>query len=142
MSNENALVGAKDALERHMVELYERAMEVVDEYYRFASEMNKQKDWPQKSSLKPRARQQGLSLSIEWYDKKWHGPKTNRRAFLTYIAKPRGARGYNLSKLLKYAQDWEKDKVIETENALAAIRHEAGCVMKALSYLNSAIKKS
>ena len=53
-----------------------------------------------------------------------------------------GPDSYTLSKLLEYAQDWEKDKVAETETALAAIRYEASCVMKALSYLNMAAKKA
>lgn len=140
----NDLGEIKAALERYMESLYKRAMAVVNEYYEFKDEMNKQMDWPKKSSLKPRVRQRGLSIAAEWYDKRWYGSKAKgtRRAFTTYIAKPRTAHGYTLSKLLEYAQDWEKDKVAETENALAAIRYEAGCVMRALSYLNSAIEKS
>jgi hypothetical protein len=142
-THENDLEDIKAALERHMESLYRRATEVVDEYYKFKIEMDKRMDWPKKSSLKPRVRQRGLSIAAEWYDKRWYGSKAKgtRRAFTTYIAKPRTAHGYTLSKLLEYAQDWEKDKVAETENALAAIRYEAGCVMRALSYLNSAIEK-
>jgi hypothetical protein len=141
---ENSLEEVKAVLERHMESLYRKAMEVVDGYYKFKIEMNQQMDWPKKSSLKPRVRQRGLSIAAEWYDKRWYGSKVkgNRRAFTTYIAKPRTAHGYTLSKLLEYAQDWEKDKVVETENALAAIRQEAGCVMKALYYLNKAIEKA
>ena len=141
---ENDLKEINAALERHMESLYKRAMAVVNEYYEFKDKMNKQMDWPKKSSLKPRVRQRGLSIAAEWYDKRWYGSKAKgtRRAFTTYIAKPRTAHGYTLSKLLEYAQDWEKDKVAETENALAAIRYEAGCVMRALSYLNSAIEKA
>ncbi|MBU9212330.1 conjugative transfer protein MobI(A/C) [Burkholderia multivorans] len=140
----NDLGEIKAALERYMERLYKRAMAVVNEYYEFKDEMNKQMDWPKKSSLKPRVRQRGLSIAAEWYDKRWYGSKAKgtRRAFTTYIAKPKGAMSYTLSKLLAYAQDWEKDKVAETENALAAIRYEAGCVMRALSYLNSAIEKA
>ncbi|MEW6169547.1 MAG: conjugative transfer protein MobI(A/C) [Pseudomonadota bacterium] len=138
------LVEIKAVMEKHMQELYRKATEVVEEYYKFKIEMNKKMDWPKKSSLKPRVRQRGLSIAAEWYDKRWYGSKAKgtRRAFTTYIAKPRTAHGYTLSKLLEYAQDWEKDKVAETENALAAIRYEAGCVMRALSYLNSAIEKA
>lgn len=140
----NDLGEVKAALERHMESLHKRAMAVVNEYYEFKDEMNRHMDWQKKSSLKPRIRQRGLSIAAEWYDKRWYGSKAKgtRRAFTTYIAKPRAAHGYTLSKLLEYAQDWEKDKVAETENALAAIRYEAGCVMRALSYLDSAIEKA
>jgi hypothetical protein len=139
---ENSLEEVKAALERHMESLYRKALAVVDDYYKFKIELNKQMDWPKKSSLKPRVRQRGLSITAEWYDKRWYGSKAkgNRKAFTTYIAKPRTAHGYTLNKLLDYAQDWERDKVVETENALAAIRYEAGCVMRALYYLNKAIE--
>jgi len=141
---ENDLEEIKAALERHMESLYKRALAVVNEYYDFKEEINEKMDWPKKSSLKPRVRQRGLSIAAEWYDKRWYGSKAKgtRRAFTTYIAKPKASHGYTLSKLLEYAQDWEKDKVAETETALAAIRYEASCVMKALSYLNMAAKKS
>jgi hypothetical protein len=143
-TKETKLDEIKAVMEARLQELHKKATEVVDEYYKFKIEMNKQMDWPKKSSLKPRVRQRGLSIAAEWYDKRWYGSKVkgNRRAFTTYIAKPRNAHGYTLSKLLEYAQDWEKDKVVETENVLAALRHEPGCVMKALCYLNKAIEKS
>ena len=141
---ESDLKEIKTTLERHMESLYERAMAVVDDYYRFKIDTNKQMDWEKKSSLKPRVRQRGLSIAAEWYDVRWYGSnaKGTRRAVTRYIAKPRAAHGYTLSKLLEYAQDWEKDKVAETEKVLTAIRYEAGCIMKALSYLDSAIEKA
>jgi hypothetical protein len=41
-----------------------------------------------------------------------------RKGVAQSIAKPRTADVYTMSKLLEYAQDWEKDKGVETENAL------------------------
>jgi hypothetical protein len=112
---------AKATLERHMESLYRKALAVVDDYYKFKIELNKEMDWPKKSSLKPRVRQRGLSITAEWYDKRWYGSKAkgNRKAFTTYIAKPRTAHGYTLNKLLDYAQDWEKPEsvVIKAETS-------------------------
>jgi hypothetical protein len=142
MSDQHDLEVVKAALERRMEQLYQRAYAVVEDYYIFKNERNLQADWPKKSSLKPRVRQRGLSIVMEWYDKRWYGStkKGNRRPFVTYIAKPRGAINYTMSKLLGYAQDWEREKVIETEKEFAKIRHEATCVMKALTYIRKAME--
>ena len=93
---ENDLEEIKAALERHMESLYKRALAVVNEYYNFKEAMNEKMDWPKKSSLKSRVRQRGLSIAAEWYDKRWYGSKAKgtRRAFTTYIAKPKASHGY------------------------------------------------
>lgn len=142
MSDKHDLEAVKAALEGYMEELYRRATAAAEGYYGFKNERNPQTDWPKKSSLKPRVRQLGSSIAMEWYDKRWYGSaqKGNRRPFVTYIAKPRGAVNYTMSKLLGYAQDWERDKVIETEMEFAKIRHEAACVMKALTYVRKAMQ--
>lgn len=142
MSDKHDLEAVKAALEDYMEELYRRAMAAAEDYYGFKNERNPKTDWPKKSSLKPRVRQLGNSIAMEWYEKRWYGStqKGNRRPFVTYIAKPRGAVNYTMSKLLGYAQDWERDKVIETEMEFAKIRHEATCVMKALTYIRKAMQ--
>ncbi len=108
-TQKNSLEDIKTALERDMESLYRRAAGVVEGYYRFKDEMNRRMDWSEKSSLKPRVRQRGLSIAAEWCEVRWYGSKANgkRRVFTTYIAKPKSAHGYTLSKLLEYAQDWE-----------------------------------
>jgi hypothetical protein len=100
-------------------------------------------DWPKKSSLQLRVRQQGLALVAEWYNKRWYGSKAKntRKVFKTYITKPKDKYGYTESKLLGYAQDWEKDMVAEAERKLTLIRYEASNTMKALTYVNLAIAK-
>jgi len=142
MSDKHGLETIKMALEGYMEELYRRAMTVAEDYYGFKNEHNKKMDWPKKSSLKPRVRQLGNNIAIEWYDKRWYGStqKGNRKPFVTYITKPKGAVGYNIGKLLGYAQDWERDKVTATEKEFAKIRHEASYVTKALMYIRKAME--
>lgn len=139
----DGVIQAKGTLERHMESLYQEALELANSFFEFTRAMNQNMDWPKKSSLQLRVRQRGLSLAAEWYDKKWYGSKAKgtRKVFKTYIAKPKGTTGYTLTKLLGFAQDWEVDLVTEVEQKLTGIRFEAGCVMKALAYLNSAMGK-
>ena len=135
---------AKEAMERHLESLYQEALALANSFFEFTRAMNQNMDWPRKSSLQLRVRQRGLSIAAEWYDKKWYGSKAKgtRKAFKTYIAKPKGTTGYTLSKLLGYAQEWEGDRVTEAEEILTRIRYQAGCLQKALSYLNSAVEKA
>lgn len=137
------LVVAKDAMESHMASLFAEASGLADAFFKFMREMNQSMDWPKKSSLQLRVRQQGVALVAEWYEKKWYGAKAKgtRKVFKTYITKPKDKYGYTESKLLGYAQDWEKDMVAETERKLTLIRYEASNTMKALMYLNLAIAK-
>ncbi len=126
-----------------MDSLFAEATALADLYFEFTRAMNQHMDWPKKSSLQLRVRQQGLALAAEWYEKKWYGSKAKntRKVFKTYISKPRDKYGYTESKLLGYAQDWEKDMVVETERKLTQIRYEASNTMKALTYANLAIAK-
>lgn len=142
MVERERLVAAEQALAEHMEALYIRALTAVDAYYTFKDEMNKQMDWRRKSSLKPRVRKRELSVVAEWYEKRWYpsGKGGERKPYTTYIDKPRGKAAYSMSKILKYAQDWEREKVIETEKEFAKIRHEATCVMKALTYIRKAME--
>jgi len=144
MDENTDLNTAKTHLERHMETLFERAMALAEVFYDFQRKRNATMDWAQKSTLQLRVRQRGLSLSAEWYEKRWFGSKAKgtRNAFRTYIGKPKASKGYTLSKLLSYAQEWEKDKVTEIETALAAIRYDAGCTMKAISFVSSALEKT
>lgn len=137
------LAVAKDAMESHMDSLFAEATGLANALFEFTRAMNRNMDWPKKSSLQLRVKQQGLALVADWSDKKWFGSaaKNTRKVFRTYISKPKDKYGYTESKLLGYAQDWEKDMVAETERKLTLIRYEASNVIRALSYINRAMEK-
>lgn len=129
------------ALEGYLEVIFERAISLADEHwdYVYASD-KKMPDWRQKSRLFLRCRKVGNSLQIEWYEIQWVGHSGNRKFLRRYISKPRGQYGYNVTKLIALARDWEVDQVKETEAKMALIRREAGQANRALCALRACVR--
>lgn len=129
-------------LERRIDALHARAYKIVERHWNYVREMEgRLPGWENKSSLQVRcAAKVGNSIRIDWCGIKWYGSKAkgDRKPIRTYIAKPKGAFGYTLSKLKALARDWEAQKVEETETQISDIRREASHLVKAIISIRNA----
>lgn len=128
---------AARALDAILDGLRRQAEEVVTAHVEAARAKDKNLPWTERSNMRIFIRDGKV---YEWSRIKWYGPKGARKMVRFYIAKPRGAHMYSLSKLLAHAQPWEAPMVEETERRLAALRKQQTLVTKARLYLRLAMK--
>ena len=132
---------AQRILEARIDALFHTAYAIVERHWQFVRRMeSRSSHWEDKSSLQLRCEKVGNSIRADWCGIRWHGSKAmgNRGVTRVYIAKPKGAHGYALSKIMAFAKEWEKPMIEETEARLAAIRREAGLLVKAIAAIRIA----
>ncbi len=125
----------REALESSMEELHQEVEGIVERYWTTVLRMEgERKDVKQQNKLRIRSIKEGNSVRAEWYVVTWVGKGKNGKPYdkKQLITKPARSFGYTLSKLLKYAHEWEKPIVEETEAALVGIRQEAHHLTRAL----------
>lgn len=128
---------AAKALDELLEGLRSQAEAIVTAHVDAAKSKDEKLSWPERSNLRLFVRDGGV---YEWSRVKWYGPKGSRRMVRVYIAKPRGAYMYTLSKLLAHAQPWEAPMVEATEKKLAPLRKQQAFVTKAKTYLRYAMR--
>lgn len=125
----------KEALERRMEELHQEVEGIVGRYWATVLRMEGEADDVKKrNKLRVRCVKDGNSVRAEWYVVTWIGTTKEGKLYdkKQPITKPARSFGYTISKLHKYAHEWEKEIVEETENRLVGIRQEAYHLTRAL----------
>lgn len=125
----------KEVLERRMEELHKEVEGIVERYWATVLRMEgDQTGTKKRNRLRVRSVKEGNSVRAEWYAIAWVGKGKDGKYFdkKESITKPARSFGYTMSKLLKYAHEWEKPIVEETEKQLVGIRQEAYHLTRAL----------
>ncbi len=104
--------------------LHDQAQQLADEYWTTSREINKTKKTVEKTKLGIRARKKTKVVTIEWYFNRWVFNGKSKKPLSSYIPKGAGS-GYRVESILKHAQAWERDAVIETEARAARIREQS-----------------
>lgn len=111
-------------LQSELEGLHEQAQQLADEYWTASREINKTKKTSEKTKLGIRARKKTKVVTIEWYFNRWVFNGKSKNPLSSYIPKGAGS-GYRVESILKHAQDWEREIVIETEARAAKIREQS-----------------
>lgn len=112
------------SLQSELEGLHDQAQQLADEYWTKSKEINKTKKTSEKTKLGIRARKKTKVVTIEWYFNRWVFNGKSKNPLSSYIPKGAGS-GYRVESILKYAQDWERDIVIDTEAQAARIREQS-----------------
>lgn len=118
--------------------LADEAESIVDEFWAYRAEGNARKNNKKKVStlgLRVRKRNGGRHIGIEWYYNSFKKAGSGWKPFSHHIKKARGEFRYQNHSLLKRAQDWERDTVIEIEDRLAYYREKIAHLTKLRSSL-------
>lgn len=129
---------ALDSLRLRLGDLLNNAEALCQQHFEFVMTENKRKTWGERSILYSRPRARDNTLAINWFEVRWYGSNASktRRMEKKVIIKPKTKHGYNMDTLLKRAQYWEVEMVINVEEALIPIRREASFIAKAIGQLN------
>lgn len=111
-------------LQSELEGLHDQAQQLADEYWTTSREINKTKKTSEKTKLGIRARKKTKVVTIEWYFNRWVFNGKSKNPLSSYIPKGSGS-GYRVESILKHAQDWERDSIIETEARAARIREQS-----------------
>lgn len=125
----------REALERRMDELHQEIEKIVERYWATVLRMEGERSGVKnRNRLRLRSAKDGNSVRAEWFAVAWVGKGKNGKYFdkKESISKPAASFGYTISKLHKYAHEWEKEIVEETESRLVGIRQEAYHLTRAL----------
>ena len=135
------VVSAVKHLRLHLAELDNLAQKLCKGHLDFVIEINKKKNWDDKSLLYAQSRLRDNTLTVTWYEVRWYGSKAlkTRRMVKKVIVKPKNKYGYTMATLMNKAQPWEADMVSEVESALIPIRRDVYFVAGALTSLNKLI---
>lgn len=104
--------------------LHDQAQQLADEYWAQIKEINKTKKTIEKSKLGIRARKKTKVVTIEWYFNRWVFNGKNKKPLSSYIAKGVGS-GYRVESILKHAQEWERDIVVDIESRATRLREQS-----------------
>lgn len=104
--------------------LHDQAQQLADEYWAASREVNKTKKTSEKTKLGLRARKKTKVVTIEWYFNRWLFNGKSKKPLSSYIPKGSGT-SYRVESILKHAQDWERDSIIETEAKAARLREQS-----------------
>ena len=125
----------KEKLVSRLDDLHKDVESIVQRYWLKVLKMESEQTGQKKrNKLRVRSVMDGNSLRAEWYFISWVGKGKDGKYFdkKDSISKPARSFGYTLSKLLKYAHEWEKEIVEETEQQLVGIRQESHHLTRAL----------
>lgn len=128
-----ANIEIREALESRMEELHQEVERIVERYW--VTVLRKEgRELRNRNKLRVRSVKKGNSVRVDWYAVIWVGLGKNGKFFekMVSISKPARSFGYTINKLFKYAHEWEKQIVEETEVQLAGIRQEAHHLTRAL----------
>lgn len=112
------------SIQSELDELHDRADQLANQYWTKSKEINKTKKVIEKTKLGLRARKKTKVVTIEWYYNRWVYNGKQKNPLSSYIPKGTGS-GYRVGSILKYAQDWERELVIETEREAAWLREHS-----------------
>ena len=129
------------ALESRLDYLHEQMDQIVSGYWNSVIQMEKKRPGiKNRCRLKLRCVKTGNSIKAEWIGVSWVVKNKEGRIFdkLAHITKPANSFGYTLTKLYRYAHEWEKPVIEETEFKLIRFRQEAHHLTRALISLGFA----
>lgn len=130
-------------LESHIEELHNQVELIVSRYWNAVLLMERDRPGAKnRNKLRLRSVKDGNSIRAEWVGISWTGKTKDGKLFekKDHITKPATSFGYTLTKLYKYAHEWEKLVIEETETSLVRIRQEAHHLTRALISLGHAQK--
>lgn len=134
-------VEAREILGSRVETLYQEVELIVSSYWDAVLKMEKEKkDAQYRNRLRLRSVKEKNSIRAEWQGIVWTGKGKDGKLFdkKEHISKPAGSFSYTLSRLYKFAHDWEKELIEETEVKLTGIRKEAHHLTRALISLGHA----
>lgn len=132
----------KKDLEVALDRVHWSAGELVLEYQDFHFKENKTRaNWEDKSSITLKVRRRASSIGIWWAKLKWSGPAGKRQSFTKEFPKQRGKHTYDLTQVIKEAQDWEVGKIQDVERRAAQLRLQAVVLSEQLMKVNEGLKK-
>ena len=121
--------------------LFDQALRVHDEYLAFvASHEKTRSEVPGSSGVQLSCTRKGNHLDLKWTGVKWYGPKGKRVSKWIVIAKNKEKNSYSIEKIRPFAQEWEVDKILETEEKLTRIRRKAAHLVKGITAVRNAIR--
>jgi hypothetical protein len=138
MSTNNEIIAE---LECRLNDLYVEASYIVGEYWEAVTAMEKTRPGNKdRNKLRIRCLMVGNSIRTEWFGVSWSGKGRDGKFFdkKVHITKPANSFGYTLTKLYKFAHEWEKEIIDETESLLEEIRHQSHHLTRALISLRHA----
>lgn len=140
-SETDAYQKALEALEACIGELFVQAAQVAEDYMSFVDGMEgSRQGWKTMSKMQLACNRRGNHLDLRWTGIKWIGTKGERKSIRVAIPKTKDAHTYPVDKLKLHAQDWELEKVIETEHKLHGIRRKASHLVKSIMSLRNTIR--
>lgn len=106
--------------------LYDQAKSIQQEFWDSHWAGNQRVGWKERSIIGVRTRRKANgSFYITWFWNKWRRTNDDRMVPLSQHIRQSKNGGYTQRSLLKYAQDWEADVVLDVEARLAPIRKAA-----------------
>lgn len=124
-------------LNERMNGLIAEAKRVCDEFYNFHHAGNQPRQIDDRSRLGVRVRTRNGYVEIAWLHLRWAKVNGRNKLFSDQIRKGRQF-SYPMQRLRKRAQDWEVEKVVETEEKLARVREEYTYLVKAMRNISLA----
>lgn len=118
----------KQQLQDARAQLLAEAQDIVRRFWDLAREAKRTRPLSEWNHYGVRARLRAVSLSIEWFDNVMTGPKGKRKHRAFYVSRGRGNK-YPISKFRK-AASWEKQAIVECEEAAARIRQRAEILVR------------
>jgi hypothetical protein len=129
------------SLESCLTMLHDQAMRASDAYLAFVDEMERKNQGADKGSgIQLSVSRKGNHLDIKWTGIKWYGPKAKRFSKWIAIPKNKEKQTYTLDKLKGFAQEWELDMVMLTEEKMTRIRRKASHVVKGIMSVRNAVR--
>jgi hypothetical protein len=107
--------------------LYRQAVDLGSSHMEFHMDGNAVRhDTRNKSIIFMKVRRRGNSVNLEWIYIKWGSNKKKGKKgyYMNNFTKQRGGVEYNMNLLIEKAQEWEKEKIKETETKARLIRKQ------------------
>ena len=125
----------RQVLESRLENLYGELDEIVTAYWTEVLEMEKKMGGGKnRNKLRLRGVKENNIMRADWVGIEWTGKTKEGKLFdkKVHITKPADSFSYTLSKLYKFAHEWEKELVEKTESKLSGIRQEGHHLTRAL----------
>ena len=125
----------KEMLERRIETLYDEQENIITPYWNEVITMEKKRGGGKfRNRLRLRSIKDDNSVRSEWVGIGWVAKRIDGTFFekKIHISKPANSFGYTMTKLFKFAHEWEKPIIWETETKLVGLRQELHHLTRAL----------
>lgn len=134
-----------EILSYQVVVLKQQAASYIDPYWENQMRENQRRPVTDRSQLSCRIRLKNDSVYPEWYWNYWVSGKNDKGEpcrFPNGKHIRRGGKGYSypIQTLLRHSRDWEYDRVVRTEEALALVRRQNHFLAQARQSIREVIK--